>query len=398
MPKKIEPERIDALYRRYLQEFSSCKIGMRLPAHSAARKRFNCTRKELQMVLRRLEEEGLVRTQHRLGSFWNSEPAPKKKTVFIIHIDWPSEYWLILKKKFKQSLEELPDVSVNCNHRVEKSSAEEFLSLLNPENCSLAILFCSFRYFSYEDTVKLLSAKVPIIFMDSHIICRTINSIDSMPGYTGMLAAAFLVSKGHRKIALLNGDLWDIALQRELDGFCNCLAMFGLKPEIIECRHSSGVSSFAVAEEKTMEYLQQHGVQFTAVFATSAAAARGLLINLKQLGFSVPEDISIIVNSDLPGETTKYPPLTAISRDYDGYAKAVTQMAKLIFEGKNPGFCRIPSYINDRGSVRDISDKAEPLNIDPVNFFQNEIGMNSYYKGNPFNFHTGELEIEIQTS
>ena len=94
----------------------------------------------------------------------------------------------------------------------------------------------------------------------------------------------------------------------------------------------------------------------------------------KNCGLSVPENLSILVGSDMPVLSERQPKLTAVSRDFDGYMKAIVKIVKKLRAGEHVGCIRVPSYVIERGSVRDISDTAEPLQIDVSSFLQDGIG------------------------
>ena len=98
-------------------------------------------------------------------------------------------------------------------------------------------------------------------------------------------------------------------------------------------------------------------MNFTSAFLSSPFAARGFCNALNQLGYSVPEDVSIIANSEVPSAAKHVPPLTTISRDFAGYASTAKKMVKMLRSGKHPGIIPVPSFIVERQSVRDISKK-----------------------------------------
>lgn len=359
MPKKIDWNEVDELYRRMIVEFSACESGSRLPSFPELRSRFGCSRKVLECVLERLEAEKRIRIFPRRGIFWEKCRSSSCR-IAVFRTDWPQEYAMCLEKRLEEYFSKLPGVSFEVVLLPVESVVNDYLKNLSPEFCDIAIVTCNFTHFDQKDVGRLLSElRVPVIFLENHIVCRPVNLIDSKPEYSGMLAADYLYRRGHRRIAVVNAERLDrdICLERELDGFTSYLALHGIKPEIIDCRHPSQASSFGAVEDKGKKYLEEHGIHFSAVFASSVETARGFCNVLRDHGLSVPDDVSIIANSEVPSAAHTVPPLTTVARDFDGYAKTAVKMVEMIRQGIQPGIIRVPSYIVERESVKDLCQK-----------------------------------------
>ncbi|MBQ8754092.1 MAG: substrate-binding domain-containing protein [Lentisphaeria bacterium] len=362
MPLKTDFNKIQSVYDRIIGDYSGREPGTRLPSCRAARLRYDCTRKELEMALAMLKQAGKISVFDRRGIFWNSGSDATYR-VSIVRTDWPQEYSDTLEAIFAKHLNAHPDISFKRAIIPVEPKVEDYLNVLKSRTCDLAVITCNFTHFSQQDAGRLLNeSPVPIIFLENHIVCRAINLIDSKPEFTGMLAADYLIRRGHRKIALVNAERFnrDTCLERELDGFISYLSLHEITPEIIDCRHPSQYSSLGSVEEKGRHYIENHGINFTAAFATSVDTARGFCSILKSCGCSIPEDVSIIANSEVPSAARMDPPLTTIARNFSGYARAAERMIEIIRKGGHPGIIRVPSYIVERQSVRDIN-KTEAL-------------------------------------
>ena len=355
MARKIDAQ-IEDLYRQISADVEKIQEGGRFLSFSRCQEKYNCSRRVLEYVLERLCAEKRIRIQSRKGIY----AAPGKNEGFrvsYIHADWPQEYQDTLYKYFERELCSLPGVTLSRQLVPPVAKLEDYLRLLTRENTDAAILCGGFRSFTQKDIAKLLNSDVALIFTENHLVFRSVNLINSMPEYTGMLAADYLYKRGHRKIALVNADDLDVCLRREIDGFIRYLELQGIAPEIIDCRHPACESSLASAEEKGKRYLQKHGVNFTAAFVCSVFSARGFYSALNDLGYSIPDDVSIIANSEVPSAAALHPPLTTIARDFQGYAETAKKMITMIRQGKQPGIMTVPSFIVERQSVKDISKK-----------------------------------------
>jgi DNA-binding LacI/PurR family transcriptional regulator len=189
-----------------------------------------------------------------------------------------------------------------------------------------------------------------------------------------MQAAAYLLAKGHRKILMPLFERDDLLYQREMDGFFNYLTVFGIQPIILRNNFEYGSSQRVALESLLLNYLQKNEPDFTAFYSTGYQDAVCMYEIARNCGFSVPDDISIFVGADMPGLSEHQPKFTAITRDFDGYMKAIVKIVKKLRAGEHVGCIRVPSYVVERGSVRDISDTAEPLQIDVSSFLQDGIG------------------------
>ena len=371
---RIKTENIDRLYERVVADFSDLPQGFRLPSYTKFPARFNCTRKEMELVMRRLEENGLISVFRRKGSFWNGRKFHQKCRILVVRPDWPSLYWDFLEEKLAVTFGNEQDILLSFKRVPVPITAKDYLTLFSPEQCDIGITVCSFHCFSRQETSALLGGDVPLIFIDSHIICESVGSVDAMPGYTGMQAAAYLLAKGHRKILTLLSVKDDLLYQREMDGFLNYLTICGIEPLVLRWDFEYGSSPLWELEPLLLDYLQKNEQNFTAFYASGYQEAACMYEIAKNCGLSVPENLSILVGSDMPVLSERQPKLTAVSRDFDGYMKAIVKIVKKLRAGEHVGCIRVPSYVIERGSVRDISDTAEPLQIDVSSFLQDGIG------------------------
>ena len=356
MPRIIDQSSVFPLYENILHALESYADGEKFSSFQTLIRQYDCTRRELEFVLKMLQKEGRVRVVPCQGIFVCRSSTPACRVV-LLRSDWPIEYRDHLEKYMVDHLEKLPGVSVQIKRMPQRKVVpEDFLNALNPETCDIGVTYCNFSGFSLNDTTRLLNCGVPLIFLENHIFNRTVNLVDSMPEYSGMMIADYLIKKGHRKIALVNGEIREFCLRRELDGFCSYLALQGIPVEYIDCTHSAGISAFAVTEEKFAGYVKKNGIQASALFCSGPSCALAVKGVLEELGYSIPDDISIIFNSDVPSMGEKRLSLTGVSRDFEGYARCVAQMVSEIRQGRNPGIVRVPSFLVERTSVKDMND------------------------------------------
>lgn len=356
MPKDIQPE-IQRLYGKIRTALMGCTPGERFFSYQKLIARFGVSRRTLELALARLEAEDLLRIEPQTGIFVRKRPAPAVRRVVVVHSDWPAEYWQTLDAKFEAAFTALPGYAFS-RALVRAGKEREFFSeRLNRELGDVALLTYSFNRCTQHDVARLLGCGIPLVFLENHIFCEGVNAVDSEPEYTGMLAADCLLRNGHRKIAVIVSEAADLCVQRELRGFIRYLSLHGIVPQVVRCHVGHCESSLANTEQSVRDYFCRHGVTFTGCFVLSVFSALGVYNAARALGYSIPGDISVIANSEVPSAARCDPPLTTVARDFDGYVREVCAGVDCLFNGRPFGIRRVPSLLIRRESVKNLNSQ-----------------------------------------
>lgn len=145
------------------------------------------------------------------------------------------------------------------------------------------------------------------------------NYITANPhiGYVGIdnnegmeLAVSHLKQLGHKKIGYLSHDLSSYIMQVRHKAFFSALRQSGLKSD-----PSYAGSSYYITQcmEKHIPRLLDLGV--TAIICSHDLIANAAMIQCQQMGFRIPDDISIIGFDDLPFCAYTAPPLTTVRQE-----------------------------------------------------------------------------------
>lgn len=139
--------------------------------------------------------------------------------------------------------------------------------------------------------------------------CASISYIDVGNEYGGYLAARHLIELGHRQIAVITGVSNTQETCDRLEGYHRALSEAQLKisPDLQMVGDYSEKSGY-----EAMNRLLTVEPPPTAVFCMCDAMALGALLAIRQAGFSVPDDISVVGYDDLPFSRYTSPPLTTI--------------------------------------------------------------------------------------
>ncbi|MDW7675683.1 MAG: LacI family DNA-binding transcriptional regulator [Bacillota bacterium] len=150
--------------------------------------------------------------------------------------------------------------------------------------------------------------------------------IDNFKG--GYDATSFLIQQGHRNIAIVNGNMNLSLYQERFEGYKAALKDAGLKVNkdlVIDDIKSWECSYQAVST------LMTSGNMPDAIFATSDPKALGVIRALKDKGFSVPADISVIGFDNIDMAEVIDPPLTTVAQPfYDAGLLAAKRLIKLM--------------------------------------------------------------------
>ncbi len=139
--------------------------------------------------------------------------------------------------------------------------------------------------------------KTPLIFVNRflHSVDTDVVTVDNYR--CGYLATAYLIARGHRRIAHIAGPATSVTCRDRTQGYLDAMREHGIKTEqnfvfYGDRRYKSGCEFGARIAEMPQEK------RFTAVFSTTGLMAAGMVDTLRGYGIRVPDDISVICNDD----------------------------------------------------------------------------------------------------
>jgi LacI family transcriptional regulator len=229
---------------------------------------------------------------------------------------------------------------------------EHFKKLLNPENLSFRsstndldkqsdslkkillenkpTVMIAISMSPNPDIISLYkSNNVPIILLDEEAAGASTLATDNYKG--GQIAAEHFISKGRKKIAIVNGRphavggfAGNYCARLRLKGFSDALKQkgfsipVGCNIEVPNYSREDGVAAMPKLIEANID----------AIFCAAADnTALGLLSVAKERRIRIPEDIAIIGFDDLPVAQTSTPGLTTIRQPMKDIVDAAYKMA-----------------------------------------------------------------------
>jgi LacI family transcriptional regulator len=204
-----------------------------------------------------------------------------------------------------------------------------------------------------DDYYKQLSnINIPCVIYDININnpMTSCVGVDSVKG--AFIAVEHLIKLGHKKIGLVNGHInADVSFERQ-DGYYLALNRYGIPVD--NSLIANGNFSFRDAQV-AIEDLIEKRKDITAIFCASDLMAVGVMTKLQQLGYSIPDDISIVGFDDESIGQYISPKLTTIKQDRDKIGKTAANVLINIIAEQFLGRCVIEPELIIRESTKELT-------------------------------------------
>jgi LacI family repressor for deo operon, udp, cdd, tsx, nupC, and nupG len=146
-------------------------------------------------------------------------------------------------------------------------------------------------------------------------------------------ATQHLIDLGHREIAVITGDMHSNSSRERVEGYRQAMAGAGLEPNerlIVYGEYS------AECGESAAEALLKQRDRPSAVFCFSDEIALGCMYALRQHGFEIPDDMSVIGIDNIPFARYLTPSLTTVAQPTDEIGRTCATLLFDLIDGKKP--------------------------------------------------------------
>jgi len=196
---------------------------------------------------------------------------------------------------------------------------------------------------------ELSDVKFPCVVNDISVNNDMVGSVgvDNVKG--AFLAIEHLIKSGHKKIAFINGHKEAVVSYERLDGFYLAMNRYGLTidQDLIQYGDFGDKSG-----ETAIQNLLNTKKEFTAVFCASDLMAVGAVNMLDNLGYSVPEDISVIGFDDIYIAQYMKPKLTTIRQNREKIGQSAANILINMVMGQRLGRVMIEPELVPRESTK----------------------------------------------
>jgi len=160
-----------------------------------------------------------------------------------------------------------------------------------------------------DDIKNLIDANIPFVIVGRDFENIEVDAVYNDEVKGGFLATEYLINKGHKRIALINGFLHKSPAKGRLEGYKKALKKYGIPFD--DALVSFGDIDVKDGYERTKQMLEKD-LDFTAIFAYNDMMAFGSMQAIKEKGLRIPENIGLVGYDDIPFCSLMDPALTTI--------------------------------------------------------------------------------------
>ncbi|MDD4202659.1 MAG: LacI family DNA-binding transcriptional regulator [Candidatus Omnitrophica bacterium] len=217
-------------------------------------------------------------------------------------------------------------------------------------------IFCSMGGFLKIAEQDFSDLKCPLLVLNMNI-SRTIENCFHIDNYKSAYdATEYLIKKGHKKIAIVKGKEGIDCTEARFNGYVSALLDNKLEPNPKFCFNSDFLDEDGA---KAINYFfsKNKKERPTAVFFANDSMALNAILQLKKIGLTCPNDVSIMGFDGLNLGRYCDPPLTSVLQPaYEMAHDGITQIIELIKGTKKSiGTIVFPTKILERNSVKDLN-------------------------------------------
>ena len=239
----------------------------------------------------------------------------------------------------------------NLDLRVD-SFRENIEKIQNDQTCAVILLATEFID---EDMWIIEDMHVPYVVIDFWNERMTFNAVMATNQDSARAAVGYLYAKGHREIGYLKGKFRIKPFRARAAGYQQGLEKAGLTYN--DSFVINLTANLSGAYEDMKAYLKDEPHLPTAFFADNDVIALGAMKAMKEAGFRIPEDVSIVGFDDISYSEISDPPLTTMRVPKEELGRqAVRRLEEVIRDNDNVRMkTQICTQFVKRSSVKDIN-------------------------------------------
>lgn len=282
-------------------------------------------------------KERIKRTADELGYFPNAAARALKtnqsKNLGVLYMEEAGaglkhEYFSGVLQGFKSRAEQLGyDITfINTNRAEGKMSYLEHCRYRNFDGVVIVSAI-----FTSPEVIELMNSDLPIVTIDYvHYNCSSVSS-NNVRGINDLLR--YIIKMGHRKIAYIHGQNYSYVTKERMAAFYQALDEHGIDvPDeyVKESRYLDAES----CEKYTKELLNLSDPPTCIMYPDDTALIGGLNA-IRDLGLTIPDDISVAGYDGTKFSELLYPMLTTMKQNTDQIGKeAADRLIRIIEKPK----------------------------------------------------------------
>ena len=216
-----------------------------------------------------------------------------------------------------------------------------------------AIVYGTIMTRKVEVPRPLYAARVPVVLLNCYSDDRAFPSVCPGEVAGGHRATDALLAAGHRRIAIITGEMWMDAARDRLRGYRQALATADIPYDPGLVREGNWQTSAGYEQTHALMSLR---IPPTAIFCCNDRMAVGCYEALKERGLSIPDDVSVIGYDDEEVARHLSPQLSTLvlpHREMGRWAIERALTASYGHHGKQP-ITKLECPLIERDSIRKI--------------------------------------------
>lgn len=343
----------DYIYKKIQQNIYP--IDTKIESEETYARLFHISRGTVRQAIKDLEKDGLIETTHGKGSFVirKTKSTPIRFVSFLIPDDYGFDIFnnsfympilVSLERYGKQNNLKIA-FSTYSNEEFEKNPKAFFDHI--GDGCFLT------RSISVGMEALLYKNKTPCVMIGSTSPNDVFCSVMADNIHGAYLATKYLITLGHRRIAHITHDMRRITGQQRYKGYRQALEEYNISFEkalVIECNSKDPLSIRSALDSFI------GNTNFTAIFAGSDSRSIIAIDNLRERGYRIPQDISIVGFDNTFLSNQPVYSLTTVDINKELMAEKAMEflLAQISGEEIATKAITIPVSLIIRGSCRDV--------------------------------------------
>lgn len=272
-----------------------------------------------QRIIDAVETTGYLRPR-RGGA---ADAPLRNRTIALVIPDIANEYFGAIAKAIIESAEQQGYSVVLCATMNHRSKQTEYLELIMSLELSGLIYIGNFA--RNPALTPIAASETPVVVMDEKQsgLGAAVDSV-VVDDYSGAFqAVSYLVSLGHRRIALATGPAELHSVRERRRGYQAALRRASI--DLDEQIDITGSFSDEFGASVLTQIISAAD-RPTAVFAASDIIAVGLMVAARKLNVRIPDDLSVVGFDDIPAAEYVTPRLTTVRTPVEESARAALAM------------------------------------------------------------------------
>jgi DNA-binding LacI/PurR family transcriptional regulator len=206
-----------------------------------------------------------------------------------------------------------------------------------------------------DERYRYIPENFPIVFVGAISHGEEISSVCLDDENVAYEATKHLLSRGHKRIAMITGPMTEDCSQDRAKGYRRALQDAGISPD--ESMIVEGDWSATSGKDALLSLTAQHP-DLNAIFAQNDRMAMGVLRAARDLELKIPSQLAVIGVDDMPLSSYFDPPLTTMRQDMPLIGQEATRILLNIVQQKDISIraIKLPAQLIVRQSTSEGGD------------------------------------------